>query len=214
MLSNINTSSMLGKMFIINLNWLQLLCGTSTPILEDDNTFEYIDNNWFLQLQTFLHEIKGKIKIINSWTPKKKRINDYLLMDRVCKLNISTASVKKFNNWRLYFQVQTGSDIIDYLGKNIQKQFITRKDAKYYKRTAKRNWPKQEMPHIRYFSTWLNILTIICKQDFDNKTNKMGTWVVNPNLYRKYKVLINKNLLNLIVWSESEWWEMEKSHTV
>jgi hypothetical protein len=74
-ISHIRAKSDLGTTFIINLNYIQLLSGLSTPILLSKDELQYIPSNWLLHIRTFLLEINAKIDIQGIWeTPTSTRI--------------------------------------------------------------------------------------------------------------------------------------------
>jgi hypothetical protein len=118
----------------IILNWTQLHSGLSTPILENYSEIHYIQNNWFLQLREFLKSTNSKIIIRSKWLPTMKRQGDWAIMDMMNKLPISRAIKTIFNNWRLYFQVDTLADITTIEGNKIEDKFMNKKGKGIYKR--------------------------------------------------------------------------------
>jgi hypothetical protein len=123
LICHINNNTMLGKMFMMNLNWTQLLVGLSEPILESNKVIKYIDNNWFFQVRDFLHNIGASINIKKCWTPQAKQQNDFLLMDTVQRLDMTNVNKKIFHNWKIYFQVDSMADITNANGTGIHDIF-------------------------------------------------------------------------------------------
>jgi hypothetical protein len=147
--------------------------------------------------------------------PKKKRKHDWIIMDKVNKLNITTTTKQIFNNWRIYFQVDSCSDITQPNGNKIYEHFLTRKGATLYKSTSKLKWPTQEMPGIKHFSVWVNIIKTITKSSkTGNLKNNLGPWTVQPLIFREFKTLINYSHTAIVIHEYNTWWKLEKSHNI
>jgi hypothetical protein len=186
-------------MFIINLNWTQLLAGTSKPIMSSKTPIQYITSTWFKEITEFLSFINASIKIPQCWTPTTKRENDVVIMDKVNKLQISNSNRNIFNNWRLFFQVDSIADITNNYGDRIHVL----------------NWPQQQMPSDKSFSIWVSILRQITNCEKGKCIqNKLGKWTCNPSAFRQYDVLINSNSTCLIKKEADTWWKYDMSHEV
>jgi ribonuclease HI len=215
MVCHINNNTMLGKMVQINLNWVQLTSGLSKPIMESKEDILYINNNWFTQLREFTAFTDSKIIIKHCWTPTMKRVNDINIMDQVNKLNIPTNTKQIFNNWRIFFQVDTLADIVNCSGDQILQQFINRKYLLSYISTSKLNWPQQQMPNEKLFSTWCSILRTITNSNKNGQIlEKLESWIVNPHKFRHYNTLIHNNRETLLREENKVWWIYQKSHSV
>jgi hypothetical protein len=114
-------------MLKINLNWTQLLSGLSTPRIKSTDDLSYISNNWFKELREFLVFIDSMIVVKDCWVPIKKQANNVCIMDQVNQMQIPNHKKQLFNNWRLFFQVDTISNLINCSGEKIIKHFICRK---------------------------------------------------------------------------------------
>jgi hypothetical protein len=214
-LCHINSETMLGRMFLINLNWTQLLSGLGTSILQDNQrTTNYITDNWFDQIREYNNYIGAKITIQNCWTPAKKRENDNIIMDIVTKLNMVKSKLQIFNNWRIYYQVDSIADVTNANGDCLQDQFINRKLALSYKSTSRLHWPQQAMPCIKSFSIWSDtIKQIIGTSTNGNLKVKLGAWLVPHYRYRYYNYLIHKTGSFIIIKEETTWRKSQQSHT-
>jgi hypothetical protein len=105
MICHITKKTTPGETFCLNINWIQLLSGISSPVFESDKHLDYIQDNWFLEIKKFLNMCKATIKINSLWSPQLMKINDKFIMDTV-NPNTSTKIHRKIiNNWRIYFQV-------------------------------------------------------------------------------------------------------------
>ena len=94
-ISHIRADTILGKPFRINLNYIQLIAGTETPIFESSEDLGYVPDNWILHLRNFICEINGSLKINDTWTPQKLRDNDLNLMTAFKSLQLFT--IKEIN---------------------------------------------------------------------------------------------------------------------
>jgi hypothetical protein len=118
-LNNFKTESEMSEVMEIVLNWLQINAGTSIPILESTCALEYLPMNWFLSVKEFLNKIDAKIVIPTLWTPKILWDKDIILMDIVDNMNISITKKRIFNNFRIFYQVNTLSELTNSQGTHI-----------------------------------------------------------------------------------------------
>jgi hypothetical protein len=124
LLCHINSQTTLGKSMEMILNWTQLHTGISSPILETTININYIQKNWFTQIREFLLNTNSKIVIKTRWVPVLKRVDDFAIMDKITLLDIPESKKVIFNNWRLFFQVSTLSDMVNIAGDQIEERFI------------------------------------------------------------------------------------------
>jgi hypothetical protein len=85
---HIRHNSDLGKLFRINLNWLQLNIGISTPFFEYPHEITYLDN-WFTHIHHFLRSINATLTIKDTYVPVSEREHDGCIMDTILKSNTS-----------------------------------------------------------------------------------------------------------------------------
>lgn len=111
MISHVRAGTSLGKSMIINLNWTQLVAGTSTNILESLCPIEYILRNWIMHVHEFLIQIRGTISIKDIWIPQLAIEYDFMLMYRLPAMDFGKTDQRIINNWRMFYQVNSFSDI-------------------------------------------------------------------------------------------------------
>jgi hypothetical protein len=98
---------------------------------------------------------------------KALREQDIILMDIVDSMNISVTKKRIFNNFRIYFQVNTLSELTNSQGTHIKPQFLSKYCTATYKPTSVLKWPNQKCPDNKYFTIWINIICAIT--GIDNK---------------------------------------------
>ena len=183
MMLHIRANTTLGRIMRCNLDWTQLYSGLDIPILESTDPLTYITDNWFLQLRNFLITINGTISIKNVWRPQLERNGDCILMKIFQKSGLPPASLRLVNNWRLYFQVSTLSDICNATGTTILLNYRKRPQGikRAYIRTSKLRWPRQAEPGPYGFRYWMYCLKHCCGMDtMGNIPRRLGNWIVSP----------------------------------
>lgn len=160
-ISHIRANTGLGQTMLVNINWLQLHSGSFQPILSSTSSLPYLKQNWILHMREFLWSINGKISIPAQWVPIAQRRHDVALMDRFCELSVGKDVLRIANNWRLFFQVTTLSDITTADGTRIQPKYwlqgrhdLTIGSAQ----TTTLNWPIQARPESQHFGKWIKCL--------------------------------------------------------
>jgi hypothetical protein len=179
-----------------NLNWLQINTGTSIPILKSDQDLNYVDMNWFLSIKDFLNRINGTIQLKHLWTPTIHRNGDIILMDEVSRLDISPGKKKLFNAWRIFFQINTLSEMTNSQGTHIKEKFLNKYGIITYIPSSLLKWPNQELPAQKYFNIWLSILRALTGMSKDGKLKtKLGSWVTGSKMQIPTNVnyLLHKN---------------------
>jgi hypothetical protein len=172
----------------------------------------YIPDNWILSIKTFLNKFNAKIEINDIWTPKLLRQHDKILMDKVEKLEITPMKKQIINNWRLYFQVLTISDLTNCKGDIIRQEFIEKRRAiNYEQKKSKLRWPIQQAPSEKTFHIWIATIRNICNCNQNNELRpKLGNWKVNPIEYINHKYWTTKQHDILVSKSNNDTWV---SHT-
>jgi hypothetical protein len=183
LISHIRANTSLGKSMMINLNWTQMMAGTSTPILASVHLIDYIQHNWIMHIRQFLINISATIQIRNVWTPITARVGDYMLMDKLPSMDFSQRERGIINNWRLYFQVTSCSDITNAHGNQIVKRFrVFGSDDEDATGTSALNWPIQAKPGRHSFRLWKKFLQRSTGMDAQgNLRQKLGAWTGTQN---------------------------------
>ena len=154
---HIRTSSEIGKLAKIALQWWQLLAGTSFPLLQNTTAnLEYTGQNWFTSLRTFLHSCQGNLIIpnaINS-TPKLIRANDVSIMDEILKHDFKKQEMENFNRVRLWMGVYSIAEISTAAGDRITTEAWEGTRIRY----TQSLWPIQDKPGKQSFHSWRKML--------------------------------------------------------
>ena len=184
LIMHIRNNSDLGKLFRINLNWIQMHAGISVPLFESAYAIPYLDN-WFTQLHTFMLSLKIRLVIKNSYVPLMEREHDCCIMEqiRISNISLSKNQWRYVHNWRMYFQVHTISDITNPFGDQILPIYTTFPDSTLFsERKSKLLWPRQEPPTcISSFKLWVKCLRLAFLQGRSNfLVRPLGKWIVNP----------------------------------
>jgi ribonuclease HI len=186
-MAHIRADSLLGKSFRININYIQLLTGLEDPIFMSRDNIGYITDNWLLHLRNYLLEINGSFTIKDLWLPRKLREHDIVLMTEFLSLGLPQSDLRLINNWRLYFKVNTLTEICNPEGTHIRECF-----TKFPKRTYSNNlnpsklqWPNQGIPGKRGFRLWLKCLQMSFNMANKGRINHhFGKWIDSHHLIK------------------------------
>jgi hypothetical protein len=117
-------------------------------------------------------------------------------MDLVDKLDVSVNKKRIFNNYRIYYRVNSVAEITNCQGTHVMKQFLSKYNIKTYNSTSTLKWPNQQPPDDKYFNIWISILRDILGIDKTGKLRQpLGKWItqtthqVPPNIH----YMIHKN---------------------
>jgi hypothetical protein len=173
----------MGKLMKINLNWLQLNSGFRVPLLETDEPLIFLDNNWLLHSRTFLIQINAKMRVEDISVPKLERENDRTLMYVFCKLKYQKNLVQKMNYWRLFYQVNTVSDLCMADGQTVKHCYRTQPFQQdwHSSRKSELNWPRQQEPGQAGLCQWTKSLRegLGMKTGVIAKAYWLGKWTTN-----------------------------------
>jgi Reverse transcriptase (RNA-dependent DNA polymerase) len=181
-LNHIRSGSGLGKQMQNNLEWYQLVSGTGTPVLSRRTTIDYIDDNWFKGLHSFLLRTNASLHFHSLWRPIPARIGDQVLMDVADQMNLIPAYKKYINNWRLFFQVNLLSDLCNQEGTHILPLYYNIKQTERHHpdRSSLLNWPVQPMKGNggRYWREFLSNFIPGHKSANGKLKTALGPWIV------------------------------------
>jgi exonuclease III len=172
-------TSEIGKLFLINLEYIQILTGQSIPYLTASSPITYIQTNWFSGLHEFMIQQELQINIENLWRPSIQRHNDKVIMDN--HSSDPNQRLQVINNWRLFFQVNTLSDMTTADGLKLCSVYLTYPSTDvtplHPERSTNLSWPVQGKPSQRSFCYWKHhILTLANSDRFGNLRTKLGDW--------------------------------------
>jgi hypothetical protein len=153
-ITHLNSDTQLGKEFLINLNWLQIHSGQSCTVINSFKKFPYIDNNWFFPIKEFTNKINARIEIPKLWVAKPLRTNDKVIMDYLEDLELTKPQQKIFNNWRLFLQITTLSEIVSLDGVKIRNEYLDNNLITTAISQSKLRWPHQITPHSDTMKIW------------------------------------------------------------
>ena len=152
LLLHIRARTSLGSLFMINLNWIQLTIGFGKSCFEHSHSIPYVDN-WFFGIREFLPQINGKLIIRDLYIPILEREHDHFIMVAAYYLYpaLSGNQLRYINQWRLYYQVQTLSDLTNARGDRILDIYLNQPTAPHINqlrpdRKSKFDWPYQPPP--------------------------------------------------------------------
>jgi hypothetical protein len=206
--NHIASESQDSKNILLNINLLQIHSSRTLPILESQERIEYTQENWLHGIQQFLQQTKQTLIIKNLWLPKINRINDHTIMQDDATHIPSLITWKCINNWRMYFQVTTITDIINFSGKRVLPQYLKKKYAKHYTTRTTHRWPKQNMPDLSTFPLWTNHIKKITKSNQHSIINKpLKTWKSNPNNIIQIDTMIHTNKSHIIIRDNENNWK-------
>jgi hypothetical protein len=71
----------IGKQIRIDIAWIQLEAGTSTPVLENtQSALDYVQDGWVIGIHRFLQTVNAEINFTNTEPPKLYRQGDEYVM--------------------------------------------------------------------------------------------------------------------------------------
>lgn len=211
---HLRINSDLGKLIRINLNWVQVNLGISTPIFEYKHAITYL-NNWFIHIHDFLRSIDATIVIKNTYVPIPEREFDSCVMDSIlhCSVPISKNQLRHLHNWRLFYQGHKVSDMTNQAVDSILPKYLTfPTDTITIARKSKLKWPRQVAPTCQTsFKLWVKCIRSCFLQGRSLKlVRPLGKWTVSPMesesiwpyyIDHTYQYLIHYTDLELVLYS-------------
>ena len=183
MFTNIQAQTELGKLLVINTNWVQLVTGLKTQIFDNCGKISYIKENWLLHLKTYMDACSISFQSQHFWVPKIKRQRDIILMEEAVRYTSQVAHLKIINTWRIYFQATTLSDICDGPGKNVLQAYREFDHVRHHtkNRISRLKWPHQGQPNHATFKVWKTFLqNILGIQRNGALRTQLGDWIETP----------------------------------
>jgi hypothetical protein len=172
-ISHLRANTPLGKSIRINIDCLQLIAGTESPIFMSRDPLPYIQHNWLLQLRDFMIEINAKIDIQELWIPKRQCYRDQYLMTTFIQKNVGRSEL---NNWGLYYQVSLLSEICYSTGDSIQPYYVEYNPTSIRQQKSKINWPIQAKPDEASFKIWKHRIKACFIKPENKNLLPLGAW--------------------------------------
>jgi hypothetical protein len=114
----------IGKQICVDIAWIQLEAGTSTPVLQKQSALDYVQDGWVLGIRQFLQTVNAEIKFTNTEPPKLYRQGDEYLMDHFRQQGYNMPDLCCLNRCRIYLQVARTSDITTIAGTHIYAHIL------------------------------------------------------------------------------------------
>lgn len=83
LMGSICLNETVGKLIIIQLQWIQMVAGVGRPILESNKTISYLTTSWIQSLHVKLVEERIQLRVHDVWVPHKTSVNDQVIMEYV-----------------------------------------------------------------------------------------------------------------------------------
>ena len=83
LMGSICLNETVGKLIIIQLQWIQIVAGVGRPILESNKTISYLTTSWIQSLHVKLVEERIQLRVHDVWVPHKTSVNDQVIMEYV-----------------------------------------------------------------------------------------------------------------------------------
>ena len=164
-----------GKLVKMQLQWIQVAIGISTPLFEVTKLIHYTPKCWLQQLHEKLVDINVQIQINKPWKPKIRRKNDQVIMDYVTR-QLPKKSWSAINQCRLYLKAMVFSDITTFDGEYVPDS-VYKVEAPY--RSSRIFFPVQKRPTKKSRQEWQYFIRYIT--DKNGKLNvALGGWTRSP----------------------------------
>jgi hypothetical protein len=113
LIQNIRCKSRLGQLMTMQIQWAQLICGTSKQILADVKTNLPMlkEELWISSLRDFLSKSEISVHIPAIVTAVPQRKNDISIMEKAISLGFKPHELLRINRCRIYLRASTISDI-------------------------------------------------------------------------------------------------------
>ena len=161
-------------MIRINLGWQQLICGCSSPILEEPGRdFSFLPINWLLSIREGLAICSANITIWNAPTLPILRVNDEHVMNAVTEYPFSNGEKRDINQCRLYCGIVTLADAGTADGLRLSRSVYNCKERGF--RHSRLYWPRVPKPGKSQIATWRRMWNILFLCRNEKKVRKNGT---------------------------------------
>ncbi len=195
-----------GQLARITLDWYQIYCGVSFPILAAPNLdLPHAPPGWITSLRTFLHRCNGRIMLFSDWLrlPTELRAHDHVLMNAFMSLSLRPSQIKQLNYCRLYLQVESLSKICSLDGTHILPDAW---HGRPLPSQSKLYWPTQARP-----ATWALWRSSLARLFLRNQLppprprpadlvlhTPLGLWRTHHSQYRNWPTYASETALYLL----------------
>jgi hypothetical protein len=127
----------------------------------------------------------AKIILPGTWGPATERISDRILMDAFEALKtLSKRQMRLVNNWRMFYQALTLSDLTNAAGDRIEAYYLHQPATNESNphRQSKLKWPVQPLPGPKGHRCWIKCLKMCFGMAADGRlAQKLGAWTISTS---------------------------------
>ena len=204
LIGSLRLQDTVGRIFEIQLKWLQLVSGLSTPVLEHKHVLSYLPSGWITALHHKLVHYNIQIRMTGVWIPEQQRDCDQVIMDFVTH-KLPEWMWGPINKCRLYLEATTLTDITSFDGRYIPRQIYLVKDK--LRQTTLR-FPRTQRPSKTDQKQWQYFIRYITKDTLELLT-PLTAWKRTP--YQKYSYVWTPDT-NLIYRQQQDKWAVYYHH--
>lgn len=161
LIGSIRLQDTVGQILSIQLSWLQIFSGISTPLLEYKKILDFLPPTWLVHLHSLLVDTNIQVELTDLWTPTVQRKED-----EIC---------------RLFLQSNTFADIMTLDGRRIPRKIYAVKGV-----IRKNNllFPKQLRPSATDRAYWRYFIESISEEGMVHLP--LGQWLRFPDQQFEY----------------------------
>jgi hypothetical protein len=176
LIQQIRCNTKLGDLMRTQLQWAQLVCGSSSSLLEDTKTTWPMlsDELWISSLRVFLSLSELSVRIPGINPVKLQREGDFAIMDAVQSLHYCRRDIILINRCRIFLRVNTVSDICNAAGTQVNYRMY--KCDGSIRNDSSLNWPRQTRPGQTAITVWQRFLRSRCKDRYLRLQTPLGPW--------------------------------------
>ena len=141
---------------LINMETMQLIAGTSTPVFEEKRQLQCLPDGWVKSLMDFLQFANASIELTEPWMPKMQRADDHHTMDKVLEIKWTKGELTKFQTCRMCLQVCGAACIATMTGDTMEDWAMNRNSPD--DRKSPWLWPQLERPPDDFWTKWKEML--------------------------------------------------------
>ena len=185
LIGSVRLQDKVGKLIEMQLTWLQIFAGSSTPVLQSEIKIPYLPWGWLNTIHHHLVQHQIQVEVWNSWVPTIQSKEDSVIMD-VVHHRIPSWAWTGINRCRLFLQANTITDLTTIDGLYIPVKI---RNVVERIRDSKLIFPIQQKPSKRDIQQWQFLLTRLQTTDIymchwvngvDCQTNSIGICDVHP----------------------------------
>jgi hypothetical protein len=183
LLGHLRIKDRTGALIHSDLTYLQLLSGSGTFILnQDQKHYRWVEQGWLTSIWAFINSSNLQLVYPNQWVPTLPRQHDQYIMEFFQTLHLSHTTMEQLNRCRLYLQVVTVSDISSACGKYILP--MTKTGNIDPARSSTLRWVTQGKPTKADWSIWARSLAHF--EQHGRLIQPLGPWIATTHQRWEY----------------------------